>query len=83
MSNNEFLDYILDKVESVNPRIELLKQGYNAIYFDKDISEQYCLQLQPDGKCYLLKNDTKDNEILRELNADEYAKLDLIKGRDY
>ncbi|PAF50228.1 hypothetical protein [Helicobacter sp. 13S00477-4] len=78
------LDEILEAVERVNPRLDLLKNGYNAIYIDEAISNQ-CILHQPDGKCYFIQSnrEQRKNEILRELTAEEYAKIDLIKGRDY
>lgn len=81
----ETLDEILEAVERVNPRLDLLKNGHNAIYYDEDISTQYNILNKPDGKCYFLDPDSKSrtNEILRELTPQEYAKIDLIKGRDY
>ncbi|PAF46191.1 hypothetical protein BKH46_08625 [Helicobacter sp. 12S02634-8] len=79
------LDEILDAVERVNPRLQLLQEGHSAIYYDENISKEYNLLLQPDGKCYLIKyEDTlQKSQILRELTQEEYAKLDVIKGRDY
>ncbi|PAF46883.1 hypothetical protein BKH41_08420 [Helicobacter sp. 12S02232-10] len=79
-------DEILEAAESgEGVRVRLLKEGYNAIYYDETISDKYNLLLQPDGKCYFLDPNSKSmkNEILRELTPEEYAKLDLVKGRDY
>lgn len=79
------LDEILEAVERTSPRLELLKSGYDAIYWDKEVSKEYMLLHQPDGKCYLIDYDDnlKQNIIIRELNKEEYSKIDLIKGRDY
>ncbi|PAF46594.1 hypothetical protein BKH41_08805 [Helicobacter sp. 12S02232-10] len=77
-------DEILEAAERTNPRLQLLKEGYDAIYYDEAISDK-CILNKPDGKCYLIKPDSKSmkNEILRELTPEEYAKVDLVKGRDY
>lgn len=78
---NDFLG-ALSNIPDV--RIELLKQGYNAIYVCKKISKE-AIMLQPDGKCYFIRSndELRKNEIVRELTKEEYSKLDLIKGRDF
>lgn len=61
------------------------KKGENAVYFDKNISIEYGLELYPNGKCYLIKSDNtlRKNIVVRELTQEEYAKLDIQKGRDF
>lgn len=80
----ETLDEILEAVERVNPRLDLLKNGHNAIYINEEISKE-CILQKPDGRCYFINSnrEKRTNEILRELTPQEYAKIDLIKGRDY
>ncbi len=76
---------LLDAMHNIpDVRIELLKQGYNAIYVCKEISKE-AIMLQPDGKCYFIRSndELRKNEIVRELTKEEYLKLDLIKGRDF
>lgn len=43
------------------------------------------LELYPNGKCYLIKSDNtlRKNIVVRELTQEEYAKLDIQKGRDF
>ncbi|PAF44019.1 hypothetical protein [Helicobacter sp. 11S02596-1] len=79
-------DELLDAIDNgIGVRVRLLREGHNAIYYDEAVSSQYNLLLKPDGKCYFLDPDNQSREIkiLRELNPQEYAKIDLIKGRDY
>ena len=76
---------IIEFVENMpDIRIELLKQGHNAIYVDKNISNEP-IMLQPNGKCYFIRSnyERKINEIVRELTKQEYIKLDLLKGKDF
>lgn len=42
-------DEILEAAERTNPRLQLLKEGHNAIYYDETISDKYNLLLQPEG----------------------------------
>ncbi|PAF41047.1 hypothetical protein [Helicobacter sp. 11S03491-1] len=78
------LDRILEAAERVNPRLQLLKEGHNAIYYDGNIINK-TIMLRPDGKCFVIKanQELKKNEIIRELTPEEYSKIDLVKGRDY
>ncbi|HHY1437280.1 TPA: hypothetical protein ACV1MF_001229 [Campylobacter jejuni] len=77
-------DELVDCVENFDPRIELLKEGFEAIYVNRRISNKAIMQC-PNGKCYFIKSndELKRNEIVRELTQEEYAKLDLVKGRDF
>lgn len=59
-------------------RAYLLQTGQNIIYNHSEISNEYNILQQPDGKAYLLGNDPLTNKTikLRELNKDEYELLD-------
>lgn len=77
-------DELVDCVENFDPRIELLKEGHRAIYTNRKISNDSIMHC-PNGKCYFIKSndELKRNEIVRELTREEYAELDLVKGRDF
>lgn len=76
---------MIEKMDNMpDIRIELLKQGHNAIYVCEEVANQ-TIMLQPNGKCYFIRSndELRQNEIIRELTNEEYARLDLIKGRDF
>ncbi|CUU79284.1 hypothetical protein GZ989_011105 (plasmid) [Campylobacter fetus] len=55
----------------------ILEEGRDLIYKNKQISTQYNILQQPDGRAFLLDlNDEDENVIIRELNKDEYKLLD-------
>ncbi|EAJ5693215.1 hypothetical protein IO424_001778 [Campylobacter fetus] len=69
--------YEAAKKDLLQVRKFILEEGRELIYDNKEISAEYNILQQPDGKAFLIHlNENDETIIVRELDSDEYKLLD-------